>query len=1527
MKRISDLYADPLFQQASFEEQQYIKRKFWETQLSQRPEVRTAAPHEQQYFYQKFMREAPAFEGVGQIQLTDQDRQAFSQGQPLLGGDTDYKRALWLRERSDQGDLEARKEIRNFIVGRRVANETLLGQLALGTKDFIEQNFFQDDTTPELAASKKNLSKMSSYLVSGLMQHEAEQVKELSGLTAGVAGFVENIGLNMLLTGTAHAPGLLTKGLFANLQTAAKGTTGVQKALLGKYAPEVIEAIGGGLVAVVRTMPQMVADGQLQGSKGWVPIVETFGEGFAWDLLFGAGLMATRRVVQPFGKALRKMDIMDASSLEEAIKAANLSTDPEAFRKVTMEYISTGHVKELVEQSARGTAMRSDLAKFRTILENPPLELNSKRGVEMLGLVANLDIEELAEGSVRVSKHGNVLLSQGSRAEAVSFLQNYLQRHTAADLINEEIQHAIRGAPTPQTTILRSVEKKLGPKTTLPLPLAQQALAPKLDGTVDLGSVEATVKTLLHQNGLKYSGIELEAMPRTEFFSGRWNQWDTKLRVPNTILTPAEQQGFHNYVTSWVERNARDQLAGQNPSTLEGLLQSLQNLQKLPVKNLSPLSFQAAMKRLGGEAFFRGAAVDVKLPNGAQQSFASLADANRAVASEAVAQGWITEADFGRRLNQNLGYSMRREKLPNTDLEMLVVRDRNGTVRQTAENLPELLQNSPEFLPKLPEQLAPSLTFVTRNGDDILRVTERYAAGSQQEMRRLLDGFTSYREMFGQPMEIVEALPDGSSIKFRGRNSIQLEMPELGFRQEFTSIAKAKKFLRDESTQFRTLDTMAAEKGLRIDPMGNGNLIVKATDGTSTIIRSKAELHQILKNTPDPEWSPKLVVALGEDIDEQLVAGLKAKLEPVLPDLPKIKDEQRAFFEWDAYMGSSLRPMKSTIEKITKLTGDTSVMKTLRGLEVQKRLTSVDQRKAQMLLSSVLRIDGKPLDRESRHVLMQLLEVPQDKWETVAKQAYGYTFEGKHRRVLEQVQDIYRLYGQRFNVDSLGFLTRYAPKTREFMLKLNTDPKAQAAFFAKSKQAQLQEIFGHDKTALRTMDFFAKHLRLDAFLAAGDNKDIVGATRFYLNQGIKELHMASVIEDAKQWFETLGKNSAVTPADSALIKEFLNSFGAFDEDTVQTLVANRSLDVSTRMANMIRKMKHLFPGKNYANFIDDFADSMVTMDLPSKLQSMTTYATLGARPIRGLTNLLQYNNTLAVFGDYADRALREMSKADSERYIKNLFRKGILNEHILASGATTPHQVSNILEKSLQTQQNVEYLTRAWTAKAAELSFDEALPHFVSGKLTWKQFLSESNMDILSDASLEQVQAALKAGKVEVARDIFQTDAVRMLMFDYTKENYPLAFRGVLGRMFGKFGVYPVGQVDLYQNILARGEPGKRVLRAARVMGLSVATYESFRLAGLNYNGFLFYDPFQFSGGPLYGTMQDALRARQDGPEGAMARRQLARSWRLAVPFSLQAEKMASALESASQGELHKAFIEVMSGSYTPDNLLNSPWW
>lgn len=1535
---LGELYSLPAFQNADYRVQQQAKRDWLQKQAESNVALQQADPVVKQLIAQQVMQKAPAL-SIGNVELTPEDVQAFVSGSAPQGPLSDYKRALWLGQQAQAGNLKAKSEIAAWVTTRRLANETLIGQIAMGAQDVLEQVFApKAPAIPELASNKNDLSKMSSWLLNYYNESTAQQINAMSGFVAGASSFIESMGLTTLLVGSGGLAGggLLTKGLYDGMRKLAPNLlTQGARSLVTQGVPRATQAIGGGVVYTMTQLPQMIQEGKLSADKGFVNIVNTFGQGVAWDILFQAGASVIKHVVRPYAKALRKMKFSDEQSFAKAAAAADATSDPQAFTRLLTDYLGGTEDSALVSQLPNAKEYLAEKAALKTLLRTPVADLNSPEGVAVLAKASLHDLKIAENGALRLFYNDKLVYTAGTPKEAVSYLTNWIRGKSFNEVIDETFQAAMRSAPSVETVLERSMTSKVN-KTTLSPQRLRNAITPQpnaVGASLDNEAVDVAAKQILRQNGYA-ANLETKVVPRSEFFSptsGITAANSNTLLIPNNIASPADEKAFVNYFDTFIRNRALTQDAGKASARFASLEDNLQNLQKAMPTQLSPYSLQAALRKVGGDSFVSGSEIHISLPNGEQQVYHSLADANKAVAKQLLASGLIDENTFAQRLAQNTNFSVKKEINPTTGLDYFVVRDPKGNIRGSATTLSDLVQTNPSFVPKLPESLGPELSFVKLPHDsEGIRITDRFAAGTQKEMRDLLNGFTSYNTIWGKPSaRQLSELPDGSKLSLNGPYRLHVEIPNLGFRQEFTTLSKAKKFLETDSKLYTNLDRMAGSKGYRLDITPSGMIAAQSPEGEMTFLKNKKELEQLLAAAPDPEWAPNLIKAFDGEIDSQLAANAKAALNAD-ESMKAVFNPEEALHpvrDLNTLLGGWWRPMKSTLERISQKTGERGITDTMRNLEVARRMYSVESFSGMKALRSIIQINGKTPDRNTLHVLTQLLEVPPDKWKAVAKSAFDFDLLPAHTEILNRSRLLFDYYSKEFGVDSYKMLSNYAPKIRNYLKSIQTDPKQQAAFMAMNKLQQLKQIFGSDAAALKTTEFFAKHTRLDTFLTAADNKNLITAMQFYIDHGLREKHMSKAIDAAEAWRKTLAGNPAVDEADFALISSYLDTFGGKTSNPTQTLISKLSLNASHNMAEGIRKLKGVIPGKNWVAFIDDAADSMLTQDLPSKLESLTTYSTLGARPIRALTNMMQYNNTMAVFGRYADEALSKLTGKEADHIMELLFRKGILNERIFSSGAEAPKALSNILDRSLRSQQNIEYLTRAWTAKAAALGFDENFHLLAKGKIDFKQFAKLSNIDFLSPASQQQIFDAIKAGQPNVAKDIFQVDAVRLLMFDYTKENYPLMFKGALGRAFGKFGVYPVGQIDMYNNILSRGDAATRTIRAARLLAITTATYEAFRVAGLDYHGFLFYDPFQFAGGPLFQTMEDALNSRDTGPQGAFARQRLAKSWQLALPFSVQARKMGQALTSFSQGNLQKGLIESMSGTYTPDSLLNGPNW
>jgi len=1528
---LDELYQNPKFVSASYEVQQAAKQKFFSDYVLPRSDVQALGSGEKQQLLRKVLNKAPAMEGLGGISLTDQDRVMFDTNSAPNDSATEYKRMAWLKERADAGDNKAADEIGSWITVRRMANETLIGQTILGAKDVLEETF-GTDTTPELARNRKNLAKVSSWLISGLSTQKAESIKAGSTAGATIAGFAETIALNTLLIGSAGAPGLLTKGLFNSLLTAGKAaTTPLGKTVLKAVAPLVAEATGSGAIDVIRSLPQLVNEGAVQGDKEtWQKLTQTFGEGMAWDMIFSGAIGVVQHVARPYIKSMREMDVTDAVSIKKFLES-NESMSPENFRKFLNDYLGGPEAKEVIGQlDPKGKAdWLKDKQRFLTIRSTNPVEWNTPEGLAVYAKAALHDVEFEKDGLINIFRHGEKVAEATTLPEAASYISGYLRNSTPDTVLDDAFAAAGR-ASAPDVTLRRTVTGKLD-TTQLGDSILINAMSPNSAGVIEPKNVKGVAKTYLKKFGFDGTKVETEVIPHDIFFSAdspALKQTGSNFMVPDKINSAQEDKLFLNYFSTRVEELARNQAAirGLNPNTAlsDKMVENLHNLQTVRFRqdSLNPYALQGAVEKLGGKFRSLGGSYEVNLPENAPQTFTSLQDANRAVAKAALDAGAVNEDSFKAAL-ESTGRELRVAVQEDTGISMYTVRRFDGSIEVRGETIESLVEQNPEYLPKLPEELAPTMTFVDDSGT--VQLTNTFSAGSQREMRKMLDNFTSYSKIWKRKTPVVvESLADGSQISVSGKTTMQVEIPSIGFRKEFSTLSSAKKFLKEDAGKLDTIEQIAYAKGFRLDVTPSGDVMFRDGTGKTFLARDRKALDAILRDAPDPSFQPDLVQAFSKEIDAEIAAKAaeKLKVDPSAGKYDFVNETpwRTAMHETGTYLGAFFRPMRSTLERVAKLSGDHSIADTARQFDLRKRQLSSISRKAESLLDKVFRVQDRQINRTEASMLMKLAEIPEGSWAKAAKNL-DFDLTEDHVKLLKRHRQILNFYGERFGVDMGAMLSDYAPKIRAFMLQLSSDPEARKRYASVTKAGIINEIFAGRPDAIKTVNFFAKHTRLDTFISAADNKNIVTATKFYIEHGLREQYLAKYIDQARDWLKNVSTSPNVNEADLSLLRSYFSALTGEGSTDAQKIIGNRSLAASSYLANMIRKLK-VIPGKNFANAIDEFADNMITLDMPSKIQSLVTYSTLGARPIRGLTNMMQYMNTMTVFGKYADDAVGELNRDSADVYIKKMFSKGLLNERIFASGAESPMAVRGLLERSLRGQQNMEYLTRAWTARAAEMAFDENLPLYAAGKIDFNRFVKLSNMDILSDDALRLVKEHISSGNPEAARDLFQADAIRLLMFDYGKENYPLAFKGVMGRMFGKFGVYPMGQIDLYHNLLTRGDAGTRTIRGLRMIAQSVAIYEAFKMVGLDYSGFLFYDPFNFSGGPLYQATQDLLNSRDTGPTGAMARRDLARSWRLAVPFALQGEKMASAIESGVQGNLHKALIEGMSGKYTPDSLL-----
>lgn len=1521
MQNLSELLADPEFQALTYEEQQKTKEYFFRDRMLTRPDIAALDPAGKAYVYREVMNTAPAFEGLGGISLSPDERAAFDAGQGEAIPNSELKSAVYLREKAAAGDADAQKQITGWIVGRRLANETLLGQAIMGSVDAAEE-LFGGNTDPLIARNRSNLSKISNYLLQAQTPEQAANTQGYATL-AGLGGaFLETVALSSVLIGGPMRGGLLTRGLYRSAAQAAAGATSTTaRTAYATLAPLAIDAVGGGTIDVLRSLPQILQDSDIAVNRKLAEVAQTFGEGVVFDLAFSATADILGHTLSPFIDSFKKMDVGNEASIEGALKNADwLNPDDDSVRRITGYALAGNQLsKELMDQipeNLRANFIKS-AEKYQTALQNFKADPRSPEGFRVLALAAGFD-SQFSDVGVQLFKDDALVNTFGTLPEAVSFIGKSWNDATFDTIRSGLVSRAMR-ASTPEAKIVRQVEATINPKD-LPNETLMGLLTPNTVGIIEPNNALAATRGFLRKAGVD-ADVPSRVIPADEFFKNP-QAGGAELRIPDRIRTSAEYKTFLKYYDAQVRAfiGTRGGLGGI--SQVDEVLGDLSSI-PFSTNTLSPWALEVAGERLGVEVKQVGSQFQIKTGANAPQTFETIGDANRALSMYAFEKGLVTEQDFAAYLATK-GLSISDEVQPQTREVLKVVRQlRGGDVFERGDSIAAIMAKREDLIPKLPESLAPKITFI--GADDTVHLTQGFISGPESSMRKMLDSYTSFEKVasFEEGVTLYTQL-DGTKIKQLGKNSVELQVPDMGFRRSFNSFAEARKFLDKDINSLTTLQQLAAERGARIDLMPNGRMAVKEMNGKVTFVDNLRGFRKVLKESPDPELQPELVRTFGDTSMDRYVSQVRERLatDESVKKYAEYVQDKRPIYSFFNKAYSTIAPMRDTLERIGKATGMKEIPQKARVYDTLHRQFVSMGRRGSGVIDGLFKINGKAIDRATDRHLATLLELPESRWETAAK-AINFEFTSEHRKMLQGARTLLNRYGEYFGIDMNSMLESYAPKLRDYYRAMQTNPAEFARFTAMTKNQILQEAFAGHQDQLKAVDFFARHSSLKAFLSEGDTRSIRDMMNFYIKQGLYEKTLGGYIEDTRQWLKVVRDSSAVSAGDMELVNSFYRAISG--EARGDAVLADLSMTASSALSGFLKKINNKFiPTSGLKASIDEMLDDLVTTDLTAKANSLITYSTLAMRPIRGLTNMMQGMNAQAVFGSYFDDAVRDLGRTGRLLpYSQSLFERGILDTRVFASTNEAARSANGILEFSLRSQQNTEYLVRSRTARAAELAFNENYTKFAKGQIDYGKFVELSNMDIMSDDALAEATRLIEVGNPAAARDLFQRDAIRITMFEYGRENYPTLFKGVLGRMFGKFGVYPVGQVALYQRLASRGSLQTRLIRGLRLAAYSTAIYEAFKLAGIDYNGFLLYDPLTFAGGPLFGLAQDVLNSRDTGPAGSIARKNLANSYRLFIPFSSQAGKMLDAIESGSNGEIHKALVESMSGRYTYDNLLN----
>jgi len=192
--------------------------------------------------------------------------------------------------------------------------------------------------------------------------------------------------------------------------------------------------------------------------------------------------------------------------------------------------------------------------------------------------------------------------------------------------------------------------------------------------------------------------------------------------------------------------------------------------------------------------------------------------------------------------------------------------------------------------------------------------------------------------------------------------------------------------------------------------------------------------------------------------------------------------------------------------------------------------------------------------------------------------------------------------------------------------------------------------------------------------------------------------------------------------------------------------------------------------------------------------------------------------------------------------------------------------LGKLTHKGLRWYRSSDEFTRAVAYEAASLRFKDAARRYTTGILgkgdeAAEKFIELAGLGFEPPAIRNQARALIQRGEWGAAEQMFASRVVDETMFVYRAGGSPIAYRGLIGTIFGMFGTYPAYYVENIRRALKYTTTAQKLAYAAKFTANSMLFYSAFRAMGINASNFLPWIPATFSGGPIYNMMNQALAA------------------------------------------------------------------
>jgi hypothetical protein len=834
-----------------------------------------------------------------------------------------------------------------------------------------------------------------------------------------------------------------------------------------------------------------------------------------------------------------------------------------------------------------------------------------------------------------------------------------------------------------------------------------------------------------------------------------------------------------------------------------------------------------------------------------------------------------------------------------------VLRKGSKNIDGPFENIEDIMNKHEDLIPRIPAEFGPKLTLVDDGSSIMYR--QKILSGSSGEILDELNKFKS-RNLSSTTFEFGDA-----QVKQIGRE-YHVSLDNLGLKETFSNLKDVKSFMSKELHEM--ISYAAPRKGFRMYTIGGDYYFVtnKAGKQIKYVAHNPEEAAALLaNNNAMPEWAPELT-----GIDSQVMQNMKTipgfsyKPETYMPqvNLSNMKSHQvfQTFFRAPDQMFNSLQ-RKGVM-------GAEIINKEFRNLESAREVIIGETQKLAPYVDDVFKFkNGKELKALHKEYVTQLGEIPRDQWDGWFKD-----HPKAPKELGEVVDNVRAFYGKHaedglflyFGTDPALFLSEYMPHMRNKINSLDMRKYADA-----DVHILLRDIFG-DKIP-QQIDAFFKHARVGDMVELVREMDAKVLLQKYITTGMRAKYLGPVIESTSK---NILKN--YNKIDDALLKYF----GSYLTD-----IGGVPSGVGAKMGYEFTKRLFSNLGIKSQTLAKNFAESAL---------GWAYLGTMGWRAYLPVRNSMQIWTTLAsrMENGWVGTALEFLEKDKKGLVFKMLKERGIISQGLPIGGAEKVIEgaAGKFLKSGLHWYKNSDSFTRAVAYMTCKLRFDEAVGRFTKGIIDQKKFVQASGLFNLSDQAFDDAMKLIGKGQLDSAGDLFGREITMETMFPYRQGTNPLAFKGMIGKVFGQMGHYPVYWAENIARGVSRGNIGNKAAYIARFLGNTTAIGTTLGAMGISAANFTPWQPAMFSGGPWWDLLNDGIKLWSPGYEGRQARAKLlglkekdgmpywdfntfkkAPQWNVIIPGMLQWRSLGKAADYLNKGDFYKFVLSLASTPLKPE--------